>query len=337
MRKEEGWVEITYHDSMFMYQPLAENLLSHRTNGTVCVLTQTNEEAVIVTALLRKHGMNSKLIQSMDGLRFVNMAEVRYFLKFIGKRITTPLITEELWEDAKNATFNAYGRSTSLALLRNCLEQFEQTNKAKYFTDFKEFVFESDVEDFCDISGADVVVSTIHKAKGREFDDVYMLVSDRYSRDDGLMRRYYVGMTRAKNRLFIHTNGNFFNHLQTDKYMVNQQQYGMPDEVILQLSHKDVFLGFFKVRKKEVLALRGGDALVYKDFMLASASTGEYVAKLSQKMQNTVSEWERKGYNVESASVRFVVAWKPKDAGKDEPETAVLLADLKLSRENGRK
>lgn len=335
MRKEEGWVEITYHDSMFMYQPLAENLLSHRTNGTVCVLTQTNEEAVIVTALLRKYGVNSKLIQSMDGLRFLNMAEVRYFLKFIGKRITTPLITEELWEDAKNATFNAYGRSTSLALLRNCLELFEQTNKAKYFTDFKEFVFESDVEDFCDISGADVVVSTIHKAKGREFDDVYMLVSDRYSRDDGLMRRYYVGMTRAKNRLFIHTNGNFFNHLQTDKYMVDQQQYGMPDEVILQLSHKDVFLGFFKARKKEVLALRGGDALVYKDFMLASASTGEYVAKLSQKMQNTVSEWERKGYNVESASVRFVVAWKPKDAGRMSRRLPSL-ADLKLSRENGR-
>lgn len=332
MRKEEGWVEVTCHDSMFMYQPLAENLLSHRTNGTACVLTQTNEEAVIVTALLRKYGVNSKLIQSMDGLRFVNMAEVRYFLKFIGKRIKTPLITEELWEDAKNATFNAYGRSTSLALLRNCLEQFEQTNKAKYFTDFKEFVFESDVEDFCDISGADVVVSTIHKSKGREFDDVYMLVSDRYSKDDSLMRRYYVGMTRAKNRLFIHTNGNFFNHLQTDKYIIDQQQYGMPDEVILQLSHKDVFLGFFKVRKKEVLALRGGDALVYKDFMLASASTGEYVAKLSQKMQNTVLEWERKGYKVESASVRFVVAWKPKDAGKDEPETAVLLSDLKLSR-----
>ena len=41
---------------------------------------------------------------------------------------------------------------------------------------------------------------------------------------------------------------------------------------------------------------------------------------------------ERKGYEVKSASVRFVVAWKPKEAPKDEPETAVLLADLLLSR-----
>ena len=48
-------------------------------------------------------------------------------------------------------------------------------------------------------------------------------------------------------------------------------------------------------------------------------------------MQKTLSEWEVRGYNVKSASVRFVVAWKPKDAPKSEPETAVLLADLVLS------
>ncbi|MCM1078131.1 MAG: ATP-dependent helicase [Bacteroidales bacterium] len=332
MRKEEGWVEITYHNSVLMYQPLVEKMLSRRTVGTACVLTQTNEEAVIMTALLRKYGVNSKLIQSMDGLRFWNMAEVRYFLKFIGKRITTPLVTEKLWEDAKRATFNVYGESTSLVLLKNCLEQFEQTNKARYFNDFKEFVFESDAEDFCDISKTDVVVSTIHKAKGREFDDVYMLISDKYSRDDSLMRRYYVGMTRAKSRLFIHTNGNVFNHQLTDKYIVDQKQYDLPDEIILQLSHKDVYLGFFRERKKEILALRGGDTLAYKDFMLANSLTGVTVAKLSQKMQDALVGWEQKGYSVASAYVRFVVAWKPKDAGKEEPETAVLLADLRLSR-----
>ena len=60
--------------------------------------------------------------------------------------------------------------------VKRCVEQFEQINKVKYLSDFKEFVFESSVEDFCDVSGADVVVSTIHKAKGREFDDVYKAI-----------------------------------------------------------------------------------------------------------------------------------------------------------------
>ena len=331
MRKEKGWVEVIRYQSEYMYQPLVENLLQHRDKGTSCVLTQTNEEAVILMALLRKHGINSKLIQSMDGLRFWNMAEMRYFLRYINKRIKTPLITEELWEEAKHNTFSTYDRSLSLMYVKRCVELFEQTNKTKYFSDFKEFVFESSVEDFCDTSRADVVVSTIHKAKGREFDDVYMLISDNYVKDAHLMRRYYVGITRAKNRLFIHTNGDCFNHLSVDRYLMDQRQYDMPEEIVLQLSHKDVNLGFFKEKKQEVLALRGGDSLTYDDFFLYSSLTDKPVAKLSSKMQGILSEWEQRGYKVKSASVRFVVAWKPKDAPKDEAETAVLLADLILS------
>ena len=331
MRKEKGWVEVIRYQSEYMYQPLVENLLQHRDKGTSCVLTQTNEEAVILMALLRKHGINSKLIQSMDGLRFWNMAEMRYFLRYINKRIKTPLITEELWEEAKHNTFSTYDRSLSLMYVKRCVELFEQTNKTKYFSDFKEFVFESSVEDFCDTSRADVVVSTIHKAKGREFDDVYMLISDNYVKDAHLMRRYYVGITRAKNRLFIHTNSDCFNHLSADRYLMDQRQYDMPEEIVLQLSHKDVNLGFFKERKQEILALRGGDSLTHSNFFLYSSLTDKPIAKLSSKMQDTLSEWEQRGYKVKSASVRFVVAWKPKDAPKDEPETAVLLADLVLS------
>lgn len=331
MRKERGRVEVTRHHSKYMYQPLVDSLLQHKEKGTSCVLTQTNEEAVIMMALLRKHGINSKLIQSMDGLRFWNMAEMRYFMRYIGKRVSTPLIPEELWEEAKRATTVSYERSSSMVYVKRCVEQFEQTNQAKYFCDFKEFVFESSVEDFCDLDEADVVVSTIHKAKGREFDDVYMLISDNYSKDVHLMRRYYVGMTRTKNRLFIHTNGDCFNHLSADRHFTDPQPYAMPEEIILQLSHKDVYLDFFRERKQEILALRGGDALNYNNLFLYNLSTGKPIAKLSLRMQNTLSEWEQRGYKVKYAYVRFIVAWKPKYAQKDESETAVLLADLVLS------
>ena len=331
MRKEEGWVGVTYHQSKYMYQPLVEEVMRHRDRGISCVLTQTNEEAAIVTALLRKCHINSKLIQSMEGFRFWNVAEMRYFLKYIDQRANTPLIPNELWEEAKQATFRTYDRSQSLAYVKRCAELFEQTNRTKYISDFKEFVFESSVEDFCDLSGAEVVVSTIHKAKGREFDDVYMLLSDYHPQDDCLLRRYYVGITRAKNRLFIHTNSHDFDHLTADQYLMDSKQYAMPEEIILQLSHKDVHLDFFKKLKQEILALRSGDLLTYSDAMLYSASTGKPVAKLSSKMQKALAEWEGKGYKVKAASVRFIVAWRPKDMPKDEPETAVLLADLLLA------
>lgn len=106
----------------------------------------------------------------------------------------------------------------------------------------------------------------------------------------------------------------------------------MPDEIVLQLSHRDVFLDYFKERKKEVLALQPGDSLNYNDYILYSGATNKPVAKLSSSMQTAIREWMDRGYSVKSASVRFIVAWKPKNVAKDESETAVILADLVLSR-----
>ena len=96
MRNEDGWVSVTHHTSEIMYQPLVDELRRHRHAGTSCILTQTNEEAVILTGLLRKEGVPRKLIQSMDGFRFCNLSEIRYFLRYLDKRVTTPMIPDEL-------------------------------------------------------------------------------------------------------------------------------------------------------------------------------------------------------------------------------------------------
>ena len=353
-RNDAGWVELTFYQSRYMYEPLVEQLLRCKGGGTSCVLTQTNEEAVVIAALLRKRRMNSKLIQSMDGFRFWNLAETRYFLRYLRKRAVSPMISEELWEDAKRAVFSVYARSRSLDYLKRCIELFEQTSKARYLSDFSEFVFESSVEDFCDVAGADVVVSTIHKSKGREFDDVYMLLSAQEAMDDALMRRYYVGMTRAKNRLFVHADLSMksklnsldqcrdgesparagsrgFGGLEVDRRSFDPRAYALPSEVVLSLTHKDVYLDFFKKVKREVLALQSGDPLVLQGVFLCNPATGLPVATLSSSMQKSLEAWSERGYSVRSASVRFVVAWRPKEAPKEEPDTAVLLADLTLS------
>lgn len=332
MSKDEGTVVVTHHASHIMFQRVVSDLLRQRNSGTISVLTHTNEEAVILVALLRKHGLRSKLIQSMDGFRFWNMAEVRLFLKYIERDTHTPIITDEVWNEAKRKTFQAYATSSSLPYLKRCIELFEKINKAKYLTDFKELVFESTTEDFCDTSDADVVVSTIHKSKGCEFDDVYMLVSQPQHVTDSEMRSYYVGMTRARKRLFIYTNSTLFDRLPADIHQVDQTPYVFPDEVMLQLSHKDVNLGFFKSRKKEILSLRSGEKLCFANNLLYVPNNQQPVAQLSQKMQAELAQWALKGYLVSSATIRFVVAWKPKDAPKDEKEHAVLLLDLELKK-----
>ena len=334
MNHKEGHVSIRHHASHIMYQPLIEDLLTHRGDGSSCVLTQTNEEAAIIVALLRKHGLNSKLVQSMDSLKFWNLAEVRMFLKQIDSDTHTPVISDDVWEKAKLKTFAMYDTSSSIHYLQRCISLFEQTNKAKYLTDFKEFVFESSVEDFCDISGTDVVVSTIHKAKGREFDDVYMLITKQQHIQDEVLRRYYVGATRAKERLFIHTDDALFDRMPADEHQVCLRQYDLPDEIVLQLSHKDVNLGFFKPLKNDILALRASETLRFDNNYLYDCRRDIAVAKLSQKMQTELLLWAEKGYSVTSATIRFIVAWRPKDAPQEEKEYAVLLVDLELVKKH---
>ena len=351
MSQEDGEVRIVKHPyeiqekKVYMYQPILEDVTrllgsnaskeadasSRKKNETISILTQTNEEAVIMLALLHSHGIKAKLVQSMDGLRFWNLAEVRYFLKKIDqgiKETKSPIIPDDIWETTKQLTFQKYATSQALPYLRRSLQVFEQTNRAKYYSDLREFVFESSVEDFCDISKSDIVVSTIHKAKGHEFDHVLMLITHPEHPTDDILRRYYVGMTRAKRTLTIHTNGNLFDSLKSAQHLYDAQAYDEPNEIVLQLSHKDVNLGFSKPHKDAILCLRSGMPLTYHDHCLCLPSTGRDIAQLSIKMKEKLGKWELKGYKVTAARIRFIVAWKSKDAPRDEKESAIVLADL---------
>ena len=166
MSQEDGEVRIVKHPyeiqekRVYMYQPILEDVIrlqtsnnqkatdgsSDKKNETISILTQTNEEAVIMLALLHSHGIKAKLVQSMDGLRFWNLAEVRYFLKKIDqslKETKSPIIPDDIWETAKHQTYQKYASSLALQYLHRSLQIFEQTNRAKYYSDLKEFVFES--------------------------------------------------------------------------------------------------------------------------------------------------------------------------------------------------
>ena len=340
--QENGEVKIVKHpyeiqgNIVYMYQPILEDVIRLQRSETISILTQTNEEAVIMLALLHEHGIKAKLVQSMDGLRFWNLAEVRYFLKQIDKGIKetqSPIISDDIWAHAKHQTFQKYATSQALPYLRRSLQIFEQTNRAKYYSDLREFVFESSVEDFCYISRADIVVSTIHKAKGHEFDHVLMLITHPEHPTDDVLRRYYVGMTRAKQGLTIHTNGNLFDSLPSAQHLYDAQAYAEPDEIVLQLSHKDINLGFSKPHKNDILSLRSGETLTYHDHCLSLPSTGRDIAQLSIKMKEKLGKWEQKGYQVTAAYVRFIVAWKPKDAPRDEKESAIVLANLVMKKQ----
>jgi len=97
--------------------------------------------------------------------------------------------------------------------------------------------------------------------------------------------------------------------------------------ISIALTHRDVYLDFFKDKKKQVLKLRSGDPLRYANGIL-STPEGIIIAALSNSKKNELLKLESKGYHVVSAEVSFVVAWRPKE---EQNEYGVCLATLHLA------
>ena len=281
--------------------------------GSTAILTRTNEETMQVAYELEQRGLHATVAQSMGGFRFGNLAEVRYFLKQLkqlGKNDDIS-ITKEIWQAAKQRTLDTYATSTCLNIMQHFFTDFEITHKTYYRSDLREFIFESDIEDFIVSDDKSVFVSTIHKAKGREFDNVYLLSSIPDVRDVEDMRAYYVGLTRAKRNLFLVTNPPI--------------DYSL---ISIALNMHDVILNFFNGRKEIVLRLRSGDSLQYNEGFLLNGQ-GINVAALSASGKEKLKAWTNKGYKVTGAKVSYTLAWRPENY---ETEYAVCLANIILSK-----
>lgn len=281
-------------------------------SGTTAVLTVTNEQALQVAYLLKQQGKHVRLIQATDGFRFVNLAEVRYFLKQIA-HTEDGTISQGEWETAKSRTENAYANSKLINALRCFFKEFETTHRIFYRSDLREFALESNIEDFISTDDNTVFVSTIHKAKGREFNTVHLLLGGLNSYDAEKKRAVYVGLTRARHNLYIYN----------DITLLDSQP-----SIVISLSMHDVWLDYFRDKKEQVLGLRSGDKLGYDNGYLLS-TRGERIASVSTKMRDYIKELENKGYIVSEAEASFILAWRP----REEPnEVAVCLANLVLKR-----
>ena len=109
--------------------------------------------------------------------------------------------------------------------------------------------------------------------------------------------------------------------------------YPEPEQITLQMTHKDVVLNYFMPRKKLVFALHSGTTLTLQGKELYAQIGGKTysVAMLSKAAQGTLNGLLAKGYRVQSARVRFMVAWRNQDES-DKNEYAIILPDIFLDK-----
>lgn len=106
----------------------------------------------------------------MEYFRLYDLLEVRHCLKWLDTMQNSPILSDEAWETARTRLERQYATSSCLENCKRLLRDFEVTHKEKYRSDLENFIRESSYEDFSAVESALVTVSTIRKAKGREYD-----------------------------------------------------------------------------------------------------------------------------------------------------------------------
>lgn len=336
VKEEAGVVAITKAESSLEMAvvKIVEQTWQRGSTRTGAVLTSTNDQAYLVAELLSRKGFRARLIQSNEGFSLYDLAEIRYFLAQL-KEEDTPVITSQIWDQAKARLAEKYSRSNNLMACVSLLEQFEKVSPKKYYTDLEGFLREARFEDFYSGNKDEICVSTIHKAKGREFDWVYMILSGWGQLRDEQRRNIYVGMTRAKSNLYICHNTVFFADIQDElknvgvQWYYDRTRYPEPEEIVLPLTHHDVWLGYHGdgSRPEIIDALQSGDKLTLIEesgtaggklcFATEYQGAERRVACCSKKFYEGIRRQEAKGYTLCEAEVLFAVKWQEKDTGKE--------------------
>ncbi len=336
-QKENGKIEIVHHQHNQLPLPLLEHIKKMELRGTTGVLTHSNEKAVLMTTLLRQEGFPARLIVHKEGFALRDLLEVRWFTH---KVLTTEqdgsgLIAEATWQQTKTTLAARFAQSSNLDLVNRVVDQFEQVNPRKFKSNWLSYLRECRIEDFYFPEKEVILVSTMHKAKGKEFDNVFLLLNHYPLTTEEKKRVLYVALTRAKENLYIHTNSISFRSagIENLEYREDRRVWPSPGTLVLQCGMKDVWLDFFKKPQVvgDVRHLQSGQELFphAEDPALFQTATGNPILKFSRAFSSKLQSYLEKQYQLEQVHAQYIVVWKDKETGE---EVRVVLPEVRLCR-----
>lgn len=318
-----GKINIIKHESDNLIEPLVNIIKKDNPTGKTGIITRTNDEADIITGLLKRAGFNVGLIQDINDFKLYNMIEVRSFYNYI-KDKTEFRVSDNLILEALNYMKEKHGNSVNYNYLEKTINRLVKNYNELYLSDLNNLIFETNYYDSYEEES--ILVSTFHKSKGREFDNVYILYNRNSILTDEDKRMYYVGITRAKENLTILSKMDFSRFkIENLNYQLDSNSYNEPNHLEFHLTHRDLWLDHSESLDQNVfnnlysglyLRLNKANELIYKN---------KKIAKLSNAGRNKVINYLNKGYKIKSIQLNYLVYWYKKETNNE-----VLLALPKI-------
>lgn len=304
--------------------------------GTCCILTHTNDTAYRIHQDLIDRDYKAKVIQENNYFTLDNLYELRCFLRKLKSICKTQSISQEDWDTCYKGFMNYFQNSHFINECQALLNDFDKLNKYKYISDLEIFLKESNFSDFITPEENTILISTIHKAKGKEFDNVYLVLEDYQKLDDEEKRAIYVGITRAKHFLSITYDNEIFDNLYIKgvQHNVDDNRYEEMNKVVFPLSLKDVNLKYYKNPKIQRLLKNPYNnysiKIIENGLTFENNAQDQGTLYYSKARIQKLNDFLQKGYKIDEAEFYCFVYWTDHDT---EEEYLIALPILYLSKD----
>ncbi len=322
-----GYIQIVnYAANTSMHVNLISRIVDDPSDN-IAVICQKNDDVMTIYSELKSKGISVKYLTSHEGFRLGQLDELQFFIEQ-WRRTTL--------EEAYDATEKLYHKSHNLRLtqeiIKRFLDEYNTDTLASEFliSAFDDYLYNIDFDEFA--SGkAKVVVSTMHKSKGKEFETVYVMVENNFIVNDYLRRLLYVAITRAKENLYIHTQDSCFKSqepLANDVELIDAIST-KPKQIMLTMGLGDMMLGYSESQRGILKTCPiAGDVVDLERVIFSNGSSSfkftkdnQIIGVLSkpntnvQRVSTKIIHKENEGYYLNNqAVIEHVVHWK-------EPET----------------
>lgn len=339
-----GSVNIVKYNGKYLEKPVSHYVKKFNLTGTKAILTRTNMEALLISSLLNELGVSTRLLAGFDGFRSADLFEIKCFEHQLQQNVgESGIILESNWGDSVDWFRTKFKSSLHYQTCMDVITKFDAVNpEKKLLVDWRDYSRGINIEDAVKPESDKIFVSTMHKAKGKEYDHVFMML-DNFNYSNAESRRLlYVASSRAKRTLHIHANVAFYDYINVS-YISRTEYKGLltkPSYYEMILGHKDINLSSlqYPIALRFLKDIRTGDSLVsdeirIKDSVLIGLKPSHQKGNLLLFSRKFINEkykpMLKNGYSLSKASVEYIVFWYDRDKDK---EFKIVLPRLRFER-----